>query len=126
MKASYSIPLCLMLLGCGGGSGDATPDVAGSSQQSTLLNDNPVPENAEFKQYRISTFEINPDNFVFAGEKLFLKVYMPSGSVLFLGQISKQSSFFLPLSLPNSEAKVKFDLFSDYEGDESVTGEVVL
>jgi len=127
MKYTLFFFLCFILTGCGGGDSGASVSVSESdSPQSSLLSDNNAPSNAQFKQFRISHFELQPSEFDIAGENLFLKVYLSSGSVLYLGKIDKHSSFSLPVSLPNNEKTVKFDLFSDYEGDQSISREVAL
>lgn len=122
MKTKLFFTICFILTGCGGESSSSLPD----SPQSTLLADNKAPLNALFQQYRIREFELEPGEFGLAGDRLFLKVYLPSGNVLYLGQINKQGAFQLPLSLPNNEAVVKFDLFSDFEGDKSISREMPL
>ena len=119
MKTRLLFSLCFILAGCGSESSPPAP----STLQSTRLSDNNAPPNARFEQYRISAFELDPGEFALTGERLFLKVYLSSGSVLYLGQIDKQKPILLPLSLPNNEALVKFDLFSDLEGDKSISRE---
>ena len=119
MKTRLLFSLCFILAGCGSESSPSAP----STLQSTRLSDNNAPPNARFEQYRISAFELDPGEFALTGERLFLKVYLSSGSVLYLGQIDKQKPILLPLSLPNNEALVKFDLFSDFEGDKSISRE---
>ncbi|MGR5145386.1 hypothetical protein ACQKP8_02415 [Photobacterium alginatilyticum] len=119
MKKALVATLGIILAGCGS---ESSPSISGSAE-STRLSDNIAPPNARFEQYRISAFELDPSQFALAGNRVFLKVYSSSGNVLFLGQIDKQKPVSLPLSLPNSEGIVKFDLFSDLDGDDSISRE---
>ncbi|WP_299018007.1 hypothetical protein [uncultured Photobacterium sp.] len=113
-----------ILAGCGGGGGASSSDTGNVS--STLLSENAVPSNARFKQYQNHLFELQPQELGMAGDTVFLKVYLSSGSVLFLGQIDKYSNFALPLSVPVRDKVLKYDLFSDFDGDQTISGEVVL
>ncbi|MCW8328541.1 hypothetical protein MD588_06945 [Photobacterium sp. SDRW27] len=127
MKYTFLIVLCCILTGCGGDSGSSSSDLPqGNSPQSSLLSDNKAPSDAQFQQFRVSRFDLQPSDFDLVGESLFLKVYLSTGSVLYLGKIDKHSSFSLPVSLPNNEKTVRFDLFSDFEGDQSISREVAL
>ncbi|MCG7585394.1 hypothetical protein [Photobacterium sp. OFAV2-7] len=119
MKKALVATLGIILTGCGS---ESSPSISGLTE-STRLSDNNAPPNARFEQYRISAFELDPSQFALAGNRVFLKVYSSSGNVLFLGQINKQKPVSLPLSLPNSERVVKFDLFSDLDGDNSISRE---
>ncbi|MBC7005539.1 hypothetical protein BIZ37_23560 [Photobacterium sp. BZF1] len=126
MKYSFHFLALLFLAGCGGGGGDSASGSQPEQPTTTLLGDNTVPADARFQQFENYLFEINPSDYNFAGNRLYLKVYLSSGNVLFLGEIDKQSFFAFPISVPLKDKVVKFDLFSDFSGDQAITGEVLL
>ncbi|MEJ2766361.1 hypothetical protein VV869_20610 [Photobacterium sp. MCCC 1A19761] len=127
MKITRLSLIGVLLVGCGGG-GSTAPDSGdvAESVSSSLLADNTVPADARFQQYQLRTFKLDPREYGLVGEHLYLKVYLSSGSVLYLGTIDPQSVFTLPLSLPNHVQTVRFDLFSDYEGEQGMTREVAI
>ncbi|ELR66855.1 hypothetical protein C942_04554 [Photobacterium marinum] len=126
MKHFFLASMLLGVVSCGGGGGGEDGTTVTGNPSSSLLNDNPAPANARFQQYQNHLFELQPDELNMAGNTLFLKVYLDSGSVLFLGQIDKNSTFSLPVSVPTREKVLKYDLFSDFAGEERVSGEVAL
>ena len=126
MKYSYHFLALLFLAGCGGGGGDSASEPQSEKPTTTLLGENTVSADARFQQFENYLFEINPSDFNFTGNRLYLKVYLSSGNVLFLGKIDKQTIFAFPISVPLKDKVVRFDLFSDFSGDEAVTGEVAL
>lgn len=126
MKYSYHFLALLFLAGCGGGGGDSASEPQPEKPTTTLLGENTVSADARFQQFENYLFEINPSDFNFTGNRLYLKVYLSSGNVLFLGKIDKQTLFAFPISVPLKDKVVRFDLFSDFSGDEAVTGEVAL
>lgn len=126
MKHCYYLLALLLLVGCGGGEGGSASQPQPEKPTTTLLGENTVPADARFQQFENYLFEINPSDFNFSGNRLYLKVYLSSGSILFLGKIDKQTLFAFPISIPLKDKVVRFDLFSDFIGDDAVTGEVTL
>ncbi|AJR06323.1 hypothetical protein C9J03_13530 [Photobacterium gaetbulicola] len=126
MKYCYHLLVLLVLAGCGGGDDGTSSQSQQEKPTTTLLGENTVPTDARFQQFETYLFEINPADFEFSGNRLYLKVYLSSGNTLYLGQIDKQALFAFPISVPVKEQVVRYDLFSDFAGDKAVTGESTL
>ena len=115
------------LFGCK--QGEETGSSSPSSQQNTsssLLSDNKLPVEAVVDNFEMKTINIDPTMLPFGGNRLFLKLSLQSGEVLFLGEIDRFSPFTLQVDLLLDVSSVNYELFSDSPEDEMQTGVITL
>ena len=118
MKNLASSILCLMLIACGGGASNEQPPAP--SPVVVQSND----ENATFAQFKQHQVEIDLKALSLTGKNIYIKVYVDAEQTLYLGKLPSQEVF--SIHVPNNVETIKYDIFSDFEHDTQLSGEVSL
>ena len=92
----------------------------------TKLVDTRVSGDASFDNYQSATITLDTPRYALHGNTLILKLKLPQGGVVFVGQIDKQHPFTLQTDLPLTADYVEFELVSDSTLDSLVTGRIAL
>ena len=126
MKKLICSMFCFLLAACGGGgaSNEQPPAPSPVVVKSNKLIDNPVDENATFAQFKQHQVEIDLKALSLTGNNIFIKVYVDAEQTLYLGKLPSQEVF--SIHVPNNVETIKYDIFSDFEHDTQLSGEVSL
>ena len=94
--------------------------------ESSRLADNPLPSGASFDNFASDRVVIPVSDAGLVGDQWFVKVSRADGQTLFLGAVSREGDFTLPVHVPLDDDKVLYEIFSDSSADQIVFGEVSL
>lgn len=126
IKSLLVFTLCA-LSACGGGQATSSGGTSASSPPaSTALRDNPSPTPQVITSHVTRSVTIDPNAYQFVDSRLFLKLSLDSGEVVFLGEINRLSPSTLPIEVPQSLDVIKFELFTTSPSDQIVFGELSL
>ncbi|UCC15872.1 MAG: hypothetical protein JSW21_05435 [Gammaproteobacteria bacterium] len=128
------------LAACGGGGGGASPAPSAAATPppppaepepipvpgSTRLGDNPVGGDASFDNFSTAKPTIPVSGIGFTGSQIYVKINRIDGEVLFLGAVSSDRDFVVPVHLPTDETRLLYEIFSDSASDQIIFGEISL
>ena len=118
MKKLICSMFCFLLAACGGGASNEQPPAP--SPVVVQSND----ENATFAQFKQHQVEIFLKALSLTGKNFYIKVYVDAEQTLYLGKLPSQEVF--SIHVPNNVETIKYDIFSDFEHDTQLSGEVSL
>lgn len=91
-----------------------------ANADSTALKDNPAQQNSEFSNFDGVTLSIDISRFLFLGEYRFLKISDNNGKILFLGQVSAEKVFVLPVHALKTTAILTVEVFTENPNDHAI------
>lgn len=118
----YPLLILTLLSGCGG----AEDETGATETHSKTLLDSPISAQASFENFDLSIVTIDPSLFPLMGERLFLRLTLSNGALLFLGEISRHQTVEIPINVSIDNNTVHYEVFSDFPEDKTVYGEITL
>jgi len=93
---------------------------------SSLLKDNAPGENGRYDNFVSERVTVPVDRHAFSGRHVFVKVAVPDGQVLFLGEVAPALPFSLSVQVQVGTPRLGYEIFSESGLDQIVFGEIAL
>lgn len=110
IKYSLLIPMAITMLGI------VTPVQATVTPNKKIL----VRNNTHFNNFDNLILKVDVPSYDMLGDYRFIKIFDTNGDVLFLGEVSPNEIFSLPVNKLKSAAKLTIEIFSENAADERI------
>ncbi len=125
---SLALPLLLNCGGGGGGGSNVEPPkeipTEDTGNTTTLFKDNPNSDSSSVKVFDNYSIDIDLKEINMQGNYLFLKITDKDKKALFLGQIVRQDSIRIPLTILADSLPLVVELYSESKEDKTISYEV--
>jgi len=94
---------------------------SGSTIADTLLKNNVVAVTSNFSNFDGVKLSIDVPSYPMSGQYRFLKIFDTAGNVLFLGAVSANDIFEVPVAKLKSAGDLSIELFSESAADQTIS-----